>query len=138
MEFADFKGNKLLMKPIVEDAKVYPCSDEYSWNNSTILTELIHAAGRWCERYASDLFIDWEIVEKDIASGYENPSESHCYLFGFRKDGVDNAAYIFARAKDIKIQYVSELDRYYRAMYKLTVIEMEERREMKIVLERVF
>ena len=133
-KFSDFKGNELLMKPIMEEANFNQNSGFYEWNNSTILTELIHAAGRWCERFASDLFIDWMQVESDIQYGYENDLSENCYLFGFRKDGVDHTAYIFNRAKESSIYRIED---FYRALYKLTVIESKEFSNMKIILERV-
>ena len=64
---------------------------KFDVNCSGILTKLIQEAGRWCENYASDLFVDWmclmeNFVDKDFKGGN--------YLFGFRKDGVDNTSSI--------------------------------------------
>lgn len=62
----------------------------WSVNNSSILTRLIQEAGRYCDRFASDLFIDWKGVEKWI----ENPTERKVWMFGFRRDGVDHDRYV--------------------------------------------
>lgn len=60
----------------------------YDINLSNVLTELIKKAGQYCDYYASDLFYDWEDVQKFLSeskdAGYEN-----IFLFGFRKSGVD-------------------------------------------------
>lgn len=40
-------------------------------NYSSILTKLIQEAGRWCEHYASDLFITWKHnIDKKLDDGY--------------------------------------------------------------------
>lgn len=65
-----------------------PSQGKYDINLSSILTELIKKAGQYCDYYASDLFYDWEDVQKFLGeskdAGYEN-----IFLFGFRKSGVD-------------------------------------------------
>ena len=57
-------------------------------NYSTILTRLIQEAGRICEFYASDLFIDWRSIVEALEDG---TIETGSYLFGFRDSGVDEA-----------------------------------------------
>ena len=59
-----------------------------SINYSSILTRLIQEAGRICEFYASDLFIDWRSIVKALEDG---TIETGSYLFGFRDSGVDEA-----------------------------------------------
>lgn len=59
-----------------------------SVNYSSILTRLIQEAGRICEFYASDLFIDWRSIVEALEDG---TIESGSYLFGFRDSGVDEA-----------------------------------------------
>ena len=56
-------------------------------NYSTLLTRLIQEAGRYCESYASDLFISWQSVLERL-SDFER-LEDHSTLFGFRESGVD-------------------------------------------------
>lgn len=40
-----------------------------SINLSSILTVLIQEAGRWCRSYASDLFIYWSSLQKQVDEG---------------------------------------------------------------------
>lgn len=79
-------------------------------NYSTILTELIQNAGRWCERYASDLFISWQTVENRL---HKISMDNVSYLFGFRQSGVDHDTFIFSRFN--QNEYTEE----YRAIYRL-------------------
>lgn len=58
-----------------------------SINLSSILTVLIQEAGRWCRSYASDLFIYWSSLQKQVEDGI---IESGSHLFGFRESGVDD------------------------------------------------
>ena len=59
-----------------------------SINYSSVLTRLIQEAGRICEFYASDLFIDWRAIAESLEDG---SVETGSRLFGFRKAGVDEA-----------------------------------------------
>lgn len=63
-------------------------------NCSSILTRLIQEAGRWCRRYASDLFIDWRSIDRGLENG---TLESGTHLFGFREDGVDHTEFVLSR-----------------------------------------
>lgn len=99
---------------------------EYDVNYSSILTRLIQEAGRWCERYASDLFIDWCIIKKEL----ETPAcDGGNYFFGFRKDGVDGLSFILNRIAENKEMYRSvwmlkvevEKDKVTMKLHKLNV-----------------
>lgn len=79
-------------------------------NYSSILTKLIQEAGRWCESYASDLFIDWGAVIKSL----EN-CENKSFLFGFKKHGVDYDKFIFSYFEKNGGVY------YYRSIYRLDI-----------------
>jgi len=80
-------------------------------NYSSILTKLIQEAGRWCEHYASDLFIDWEMIKRTL----ENEEEyDKSYMFGFREDGVDGNEYVLHR-------YNSRNEKEYRTLWRLDV-----------------
>lgn len=84
-------------------------------NSSSILTKLIQEAGRWCERYASDLFISWEYLlkameEPDFTGGQ--------WAFGMRSDGVDNLGSIIIRITEPCYGYSSD---YYRAVWGLDI-----------------
>nr|DAR04666.1 MAG TPA: hypothetical protein [Caudoviricetes sp.] len=59
-----------------------------SINYSSILTRLIQEAGRICESYASDLFIDWRLIMEALEDG---TMESGSRLLGFHDSGVDEA-----------------------------------------------
>lgn len=81
----------------------------WSINYSSILTELIKCAGRYCTNYASDLFIEWERIVKHL----ENPECINCtYLFGFRDSGVDDASSISYNINNIN---------YYDCIKELTI-----------------
>ena len=66
----------------------YSCFDNYSvkdqgTNHSSIVTKMIHLAGRICERYASDIVYDANAFIKAI----EEKKDFDRYLF-FREMGV--------------------------------------------------
>lgn len=99
-------------------------------NYSSILTELIHQAGRWCEYYASDLFISWETVMQYL---YNPEIENKSFLFGFRACGVDHDSFIFSRFSD------DEYTEVYRSIYRLDIKKTDEGygEEVKMMLYRV-
>lgn len=82
-------------------------------NYSDILTKLIQEAGHWCRRYASDLFIDWEVIDRQIK---DRTIQSGSYLFGFREDGVDDKTYILHRYN------ANEPRETYRAIWRLDIV----------------
>lgn len=71
-------------------------------NYSDILTCLIQEAGRWCERYASDLFIEWRSIERALEDVRFN---GKTYYFGFRKNGVDHLEFLLPRLNENPSQY---------------------------------
>ena len=92
--------------------------EKFDVNYSTILTKLIQEAGRWCERYASDLFVDWISLMEKLA---DRNFDGETFLFGFRRDGVDHTSYILSRLND------GESKEYYRSVWRLDVeIENEQ------------
>lgn len=93
----------------------YSKEGKFSINYSSILTTLIQVAGRICKNYASDLFIDWNIIEREL-NNFD--FEGGKYLFGFREMGVDHNTYVLSRLnnygkeqmeKDIKELYMLEI-----------------------------
>lgn len=65
----------------------------FSINYSSILSFLIKEAGRYCDHYASDLFITWEgLVERLTDPNYNGEK----LLFGFRESGVDSNTYVLS------------------------------------------
>lgn len=60
---------------------------QWNLNYSKILTQLIQDAGRYCESYASDLFIQWKYsIDNHLKERYW---EGGKFRFGFREFGVD-------------------------------------------------
>ena len=60
-------------------------------NLSSPLTKLIQDAGRYCTRFASDLFIDWRMI-----LGYfedETITDPKYFVIGIRETGVDHSTY---------------------------------------------
>ena len=85
-----------------------------SINTSSILTKLIQEAGRWCRSYASDLFIFWSSLQKQVEEG---SIESSSHLFGFRETGVDDESSIFH--KYANYGYIPAHE--YRAIWRLHI-----------------
>ena len=86
-----------------------------NFNYSSILTKLIQEVGRFCESYASDLFIDWKEIDRMIK---DNSIQTSSYLFGIRKMGVDHKEFIFSRYESEK-EFASF---QYRKIYKLDIV----------------
>ncbi len=63
-------------------------SPDKSWdvNYSAILTKLIQEAGKVCQHYASDLFIFWESLVKELKSGEITASKR---VFAMYESGID-------------------------------------------------
>lgn len=94
-------------------------------NYSSILTKLIQEAGRWCLYYASDLFIDWSRIMREMEEGTLTTGSR---LFGFREYGVDHDTFVFSRYSQNSIGARYE----YRAIWRLDVDVSEEGIEMKL------
>lgn len=89
-------------------------SDGIDINYSNILTKLIQLAGRYCESYASDLFIDWFSIDAKLRDG---SIESGSHLFGFREMGVDHNSFVFSRARESHRYF----EYAYRAIWRLDI-----------------
>ena len=124
-----FRINEYLEKPITEE--FYRYENGFSPNTSSILTRLIQEAGRYCEHYASDLFIDWITIDEFISSNPE-AGDNRTFLFGFRRFGVDHAGFVLSRF-DNEQQYA---EGEYRSMWRMDITVDSD--EMRIVLGRVF
>ena len=125
----DFKINKYAYGVIESDGSWSNYSGKYDINYSSILSRLIQEAGRFCENFASDLFIDWQSIELDL----EKPDFSGgVYLFGFRQSGVDHNTFVLSR-------YNSEGDyakHNYRSLWRLDISVND--RDIKMELGRCF
>lgn len=131
MTAKEFKMNTYAYKPIVETGRFSSSSGRYEINYSGILTRLIQEAGRFCEAYASDLFIDWQTVEtfiNDIGDG-----ETGYFLFGFRQYGVDHTGFVISRYTN---NCYRDPAKEYRSMWRLDV--SAEYSELTMTLGRVF
>ena len=125
----NFKMNTYAYHPISTSGRLNSLG-EWEVNYSSILTELIHEAGRYCEHYASDLFIDWEAISNFLDRGETNTER--IFLFGFRQMGVDSMMSIFSRFDEA--DYHAKLE--YRSMWRLDIETDDHNIEMK--LGRVF
>lgn len=126
--YDDFKVNDYAYKPIEAEGRWDTYRNCYSVNDSDILTRLIQEAGRYCEHYASDLFIDWEYVQAAVHSG-----DNTTFLFGFRQMGVDHAAFVFSRYNESGYSARHE----YRSLWRLD-IRTDDERNITMTLGRVF
>ena len=100
-------------KPLFESE---PC---WNLNYSSILTQLIQYAGRYCESYASDLFIIWKY---NVENKLKDPDlENYTIWFGFREMGVDNDKSTDEERIAVR-KNMKENPYYYRKVAKLDVI----------------
>ena len=93
-------------------------------NYSDLLSKLICEAGRWCERYSSDLFITWNTVE-DFIKNIKDEAISEDFYFGFRRDGVDHNEFIESRLRQNDFHK-------YRSIWRLSVHYDTERIYMRL------
>lgn len=104
-----------------EQSQKDPGKGMFVINYSSILTRLIQVAGHICSRYASDLFIDWIGIDKSLK---DRAYEGGRYLFGFRENGVDHAAYVLGRINGYGMQHFeSQIKELY--MLDITVMRAE-------------
>ena len=90
-------------------------------NYSSILTRLIQEAGRWCESYASDLFVQWKYkIDQKLDNGtlYTNT-----FVFAFRDSGVDSEEWYENHKNE---------HNYYRAVWYLDVLTDEGKIKMTL------
>ena len=113
----DFKVNDYAYSRDIVTASGYVSSysGAYEINTSGILSRLIQEAGRFCESFASDLFIDWKEIEKKIDC---NDALFLTYLFGFRQNGVDHNSFILSRYNGGGYAFP---EKEYRSMWRLDI-----------------
>ena len=117
-----------MRKEIIETGYISTYTGKWDINYSSILTELIQSAGRFCERYASDLFIDWMTIENQLTGDEIFSAEgTDVFYFGMRESGVDHKEWIRSR--------IAENQDIYRALYRLEVVR--DRGKMTMTLKRV-
>lgn len=113
IEFRDERIKELtdIVNGTIRESGVYSVSEhKFNINTSSILTRLIQEAGRWCNSYASDLFILWNYgVDKLLENG---TMESTNLVFAFREHGVDS---------EVGYNHNKETYHYYRAVWFLDI-----------------
>ena len=105
-------------------------SEIQNCNFSSEWSRLINEAGRWCESYASDILIDFELIKaylERLKNGEE--SEGREFWFGFRQMGVDGLSFIQSRTER---EYASHV---YRAVWRWSFIVEERRYGLYVVSE---
>ena len=128
----DFRANTYAYKLMTEEGRFSSYSGKYEINTSSILTALIQEAGRLCERFASDLFIDWAGVERWIDNAAQD--DETVFLLGFRRNGVDGNGFILSRYNGGAYDYP---EKEYRSMWRLEISTNNDN-DIKMILGRVF
>ena len=106
---------------ITETGSYNPLEGKWEINYSSILTRLIQEAGRWCESYASDLFVQWKYrIDQKLDNG---TLYTDTFVFAFRDSGVDHEEWY----ENHKNEY-----NYYRAVWFLDVVVDEGKIEMTL------
>ena len=122
-------------KPITATGYYSQYSHNWDINCSSILTALIQSAGRYCQYYASDLFIDWSAIDRRLGNNDDSYTDGvYEHLFGIRKSGVDGINYILSQANNNDIGYFSQ---YYSEIFKLTVTIDADNIKMELVKVRL-
>lgn len=120
----DFVFNTNIMKPITEYC-VKELDGSWSINTSSIFSKLITFTGRFCESYASDIFLDLLDVYNYLEHGL---CEDKIWLFGIRQMGVDHAAFVLNNSNNLA---------QYRAIFKLKAKVNEDKNKLTLTLGRV-
>lgn len=93
---------------------------------SDIYSFLINEVGRKVDHYASDLFYDLEMINRDI----KNMCKHEVYLLGIREMGVDSKFSVLEKLKNADLYGT----KCYYAIYKIELITGE---EMTVTLSKV-
>ena len=82
-----------------------------------LFTLLIKEAGRLCDNYASDMFIDLQTLHKDLngTTSVLFEQETYQYVVGIRDMGVDSESFVKCHAEREECSYA------YREMFLITV-----------------
>lgn len=100
---------------------LYPNGIVNFLNMSDINTLLIKQAAKHCDRFASDVIIDINAMEKRILElaecaikGETIPATERLF-FGFRDMGVDGATFVRSRLENV--DDYGKIGKYYKALY---------------------
>ena len=106
---------------ITETGSYNPLEGKWEINYSSILTRLIQEVGRWCEHYASDLFVQWKYeIEQKLDNG---TLETDSFVFAMYNSGVHH--------KEWYENHKNEHN-YYRAVWFLDVVTDEGKIKMTL------
>ena len=106
---------------ITETGSYNPLEGKWEINYSSILTRLIQEAGRWCESYASDLFVQWKYkIDQKLDNG---TLETDTFVFAMYNSGVHH--------KEWYENHKNEHN-YYRAVWFLDVVTDEGKIKMTL------
>ena len=106
---------------ITETGSYNPLEGKWEINYSSILTRLIQEAGRWCESYASDLFVQWKYkIDQKLDNG---TLYTDTFVFAFRDSGVDSEEWYENHKNEHK---------YYRSIWFLDVVTDEGKIKMTL------
>jgi len=89
-------------------------------NIADIASILIYNAGRFCERYASDVIITYDELREKITKHMQTTDciPADVILFGFRKSGVDSNVFIHNQ-----IENHLSIDNYYRKVLAVQILD---------------
>ena len=107
-QIADLRS--IISGTITETGSYNPLEGKWEINYSSILTRLIQEAGRWCESYASDLFVQWKYrIDQKLDNG---TLETDTFVFAMYNSGVHHKAWYENHKNE---------HNYYRAVWFLDV-----------------
>ena len=112
------------------ESRPYSIKGRWDINYSDILTQLIQSCGKYCKAHASDLFIDWSAIVRELEKG-EDLYDT--YIFGIRDYGVDHKFYYETR--------MTQPDLYgnpnYHEVWELEVNANKKEREITMTLRLI-
>lgn len=118
-QIADLRS--IISGTITETGSYNPLEGKWEINYSSILTRLIQEAGRWCESYASDLFVQWKYgIDQKLDNG---TLYTDTFVFAFRDSGVDSEEWYENHKNE---------HNYYRAIWFLDVVTDEGKIKMTL------
>ena len=120
-QIADLRS--IISGTITETGSYNPLEGKWEINYSSILTRLIQEAGRWCESYASDLFVQWKYgIDQKLDNG---TLYTDTFVFAFRDSGVDSEEWYENHKNE---------HNYYRAVWFLDVLT--DKGKIKMILHK--
>lgn len=111
----------VLAGTITESGSYNRSENKWEINYSSILTRLIQEAGRWCEHYASDLFILWNVLNRKLEEGTMG---TETFVFAMYDCGVHHHKEWYGLHKDVP--------RLYRAVWFLDVVTCDDKITMTL------